>query len=377
MKKDRPSHPNIVIGGYYGYGSMGDDAVLRSILEGISKRMTGASVTVLSADRSALPSFDNISVKGASRTNPLTLASILLRSDIFISGGGTLLQDTTSKRSLLYYTFLIRLAKLCRSKIYIYANGIGPLSAPTKLQSVLRLADRISVRDPDSLLLVKKICKKNAHVRLTADPVFTCPVNKNTRSKALVPDRPYFVVSLRQCSAGRIDEEKLVKVVKACKEKGLLPVFVSMQDSYDRDVCEKASLKTEGKVANVKSIDELFCLLEGARFAIGMRLHFLLCALMSGIPTVALSYDTKVKSCVSYLGSPYILDAFNFSVSDVLLTVDAATADHNTLKRTKANCDRMKVLATNDMDELTALLFKNDTETVERGRTREKFFADT
>ena len=289
------------------------------------------------------------------------------------------MQDSTSKRSLFYYTFLIRLAKLCRTKIYIYANGIGPLNDPSRLYPVLRLADRISVRDPDSLLLAREICKNSTPIYLTADPVFTCPIKKSADDtlKKKHSVSMYFAVSLRQCAAGKINTERLERVIRAQKAKGLLPVFVSMQDSYDRDMCEKLARKTGGTVADINNIDELFCLLENASFAIGMRLHFLLCALMCETPTVALSYDTKVKSCVSYLGSPYILDAFSFSVSSALRAIDMAIRDLETVRRTKINCEKMRALADEDMDELTALACQSCGATAKKQRSREKFFADT
>lgn len=42
-------------------------------------------------------------------------------------GGGSLLQDTTSTRSLFYYLSVIRCAELLGKPVMLYANGIGPV----------------------------------------------------------------------------------------------------------------------------------------------------------------------------------------------------------------------------------------------------------
>ena len=50
-------------------------------------------------------------------------------SELIISGGGSLLQDVTSKRSLLYYLSIIGLGKFFGKKVMLFAQGIGPIRA--------------------------------------------------------------------------------------------------------------------------------------------------------------------------------------------------------------------------------------------------------
>ncbi|WP_436570579.1 polysaccharide pyruvyl transferase family protein, partial [Klebsiella pneumoniae] len=47
--------------------------------------------------------------------------------DLLLSGGGSLLQDTTSLRSLLYYLWVQRVAWRARKPVMYYAQGLGPL----------------------------------------------------------------------------------------------------------------------------------------------------------------------------------------------------------------------------------------------------------
>ena len=49
------------------------------------------------------------------------------RARLLISGGGSLLQDATSTKSLLYYTWVMRTAESAGVPVMVYANGIGPI----------------------------------------------------------------------------------------------------------------------------------------------------------------------------------------------------------------------------------------------------------
>ena len=49
------------------------------------------------------------------------------KADLLISGGGSLLQNVTSGRSLYYYMGVLFLAKLVHTPIMLYAQGIGPI----------------------------------------------------------------------------------------------------------------------------------------------------------------------------------------------------------------------------------------------------------
>ena len=94
--------------GYYGYGNLGDEATLRGMI-GLLRRAGFGRITVLSRDPRATARREG--VKAVFRYAPLRILWAIARSDLFLFGGGTLLQDKTSKRSLLYYDFISRLAK--------------------------------------------------------------------------------------------------------------------------------------------------------------------------------------------------------------------------------------------------------------------------
>ena len=112
-----------LISGYYGFGNAGDEAILRAIVRNLRECDPEAQLTVLSA-RPELTAREH-SVEAVRRTDLLRIAACMRRADLFISGGGGLLQDVTSSRSLLYYLSLIRLAQLQRCPTMIFANSMG------------------------------------------------------------------------------------------------------------------------------------------------------------------------------------------------------------------------------------------------------------
>ena len=306
---------DVLLSGYYGYGSLGDEAVLDRIVTALRERIPGCRIGVLAGGSSLCGS--NLDVRRVGRKNPFAVLWALLRCRMLISGGGSLLQDATSRRSLWYYTAIIRIAHLLGVQVFLYANGIGPLHECRRAQKALYCGDRISVRDPDSLYAVLAMGVDPERVFLSADPIFLLypeilPSLSGEKS-------PYFVVSLRTCRHGKIEEDVVAAACEKLREQGLQAVFVSMQDSYDRALCERVCRRCGGVMAPAMSPTALASFLSEARFVISMRLHCILMAALSGTPAVALSYDCKIDSAMEYLEQTTTLDAFFFT-EDMLLS---------------------------------------------------------
>ena len=85
----------ILIAGYYGYRNWGDEGSLATVLQVLPR----AAVCVLSGD----PAFTEATygVRALPRMELRTVRRAIRESDALILGGGSLLQDATSLRSLL------------------------------------------------------------------------------------------------------------------------------------------------------------------------------------------------------------------------------------------------------------------------------------
>ncbi|NLA86421.1 MAG: glycosyltransferase, partial [Clostridiales bacterium] len=139
---------NVVMSGYYGFGNAGDEAILQSVHQNIDDTGGDIAITVLSKDPG-----ETKSRYGYDAVNRFGLCSVIkaLKScDALVSGGGSLLQDHTSTRSLLYYLMIIRAAEFFKKKVMIYANGIGPIRKKSNRRRVGKIvgrADVITLRD--------------------------------------------------------------------------------------------------------------------------------------------------------------------------------------------------------------------------------------
>jgi polysaccharide pyruvyl transferase CsaB len=115
----------ILLAGYYGFENVGDELLLRAVLDGVRKRLPEARPIVLSN----LPRETSAAhqVEAISRWNPFRIAGSVWGANRLMFGGGGIFQDRTSKRSLLYYTGLVTLARVMGTPVVLCAVGVDSL----------------------------------------------------------------------------------------------------------------------------------------------------------------------------------------------------------------------------------------------------------
>ena len=282
--------PNILIGGYYGFGNLGDESVLFVIARELRRLLPNCRIMALTDKGGSVKG-----VKGINRKDPLEIMNAMKRSDVYISGGGSLFQNRTSNRSLAYYCELIKLAGRMGNKIVILANGIGPLKgkwANKMTADALASAHHVSVRDMESFLKVMSITKGKVVPRLSADPAFLYP-DVNKKYIEILQGTRYAAIALK----GEKCNRSLISALEEfCKVRRLLPVFVPMDTKNDIKACERAAACCGGVTVNVSNINDVKTVLKNAEIAIGERLHFLIFALKCHTPFVPLAADPKIDS---------------------------------------------------------------------------------
>src|SRR5579862_5696826 len=114
------------VSGYYGCGNAGDEAVLAGIKEALQRQAGDeAQMIVLSQNPAETRRLHGLAA--VDRMSLSMVRRVLSETDLLLSGGGSLLQDTTSIRSLLYYLWIARTAYSIGKPVMFYAQGIGPL----------------------------------------------------------------------------------------------------------------------------------------------------------------------------------------------------------------------------------------------------------
>ncbi len=289
MKK---SNKNILISGYYGFDNFGDEAILKVLTEKL--KALGHHPTVLSSnpektkklyDINSIYSFD---LKG--------IIKQIFKSDLLISGGGSLLQDATSLKSLIYYLVIINLCLFFNKKVIIFAQGLGPLRNKfgaflTKI--TLKRCAYLCVRDRKSRLLLKKWNVNNAD--LVCDPLFQVPLKEySPKNKIGIQLRKFKTLNENYI-------KKLAKYVNKHFADKEIEIY-SFQDSLDLDICKlfETSIKQENpniktKIYSKLTYDEVIEHFSELEYMIAMRFHANLVAVKYGIKTLAISYDIKVE----------------------------------------------------------------------------------
>lgn len=282
---------NVAISGYYGFDNFGDDAILACIIDRL--RSIGANPAVISNNpKKTAAQFQTFCVKNF---NILAVFALLSNSNVLISGGGSLLQDETSFKSLWYYTFIIKMAKALKKQVIIFAQGIGPLKTPRSeklVRETLAKADLITVRDEKSLERVKN-WGLDAH--LVNDPVFSLDLPRHSGTSNVIG------VQLRDCKTmNDVLLNRLAdKIISEFPDKKI--ELYAFQKSLDLKICKifEKMLKLrnpEIQTEILHSLSQVDFMIKISQldYMIAMRFHAVLVAIKCGVKTLAINYDAKV-----------------------------------------------------------------------------------
>lgn len=332
----------IAISGYYGFGNVGDEAVLAGTLASFRQPDAEIDFTILSQNP-ARTTLEH-GVRALSRNSPSAVIRAIKESDMLLSGGGSLLQDVTSARSAAYYFAVIGLAQLLSKPVAIYAQGIGPITRRiTALQAhiLLNRARLITVRDEDSAAVLRRLGVKQT-VQVTADPSFALDPASDEETdvvlnEAGIPSGSRLLgVALRKW---RVGEDWPVVLAEAITEAARIldarPVFLPMQYPDDLALADDiaARLPMGSSILRERPSSAIMKSVMGRMdVLLAMRLHALLFAAAQGTPSVALSYDPKVTSFArSAPGHLPVIEAHSPTRKEIVGAIDLVMANRESI----------------------------------------------
>jgi len=362
---------NVLMSGYYGFSNAGDDAILQSIHENLVSASEEIKVTVLSNDPAQ--TRERYGLDAVPRFRLPAVWRAVSRCDVLLSGGGSLLQDRTSTRSLLYYLSLIWLAKKKGKKVMLYANGIGPVTRPANRRRVKRAvenADLVTLRDHSSARELREMGVEREDLYVTADPVFTMERAQQDRVVAIleqagiVKGKNFAVVSVRDWPETGTFPEKLAGVCDHLYEKyGLISLFVLMQPERDRAVSRQVidRMTHPGVILDQPLVPtELMGVIAQGTLCLAMRLHTLIFAARVSVPVAGLVYDPKVSSYLEELDMPCVGEVEHFDRDRAIACVDELMADYDNMRAAlKERSDGLTAAAGENERLLLELLGKN------------------
>ena len=294
--------------GYYGEHNIGDDALLQALLHALPAE---AKPCITAADQQQVQ--QRFGVSTCDRRRLRSTLSALADCDGLILGGGSLLQDSTSWRSLLYYAALILTARLQRKPVILWAQGLGPLRRRRSRLLVGRLLPLVAAaswRDRQSAALAQQLAGASRGTDpVGADPVWTLPpMHWRGRGGPIV---------LAWRSSSLLTEEGwrvLLEALAELAERNDRPVlWLPLHDAQDGGLLQRLQeqallpdrLAARSREIRLQRPEELMAQASAAGLVLAMRLHGLILAARAGAPVAALSYDPKVAAAAEALGCPW------------------------------------------------------------------------
>ncbi len=324
----------LLLAGYFGSGNIGDEAILQALVSRLRKEFPYGKITALSDD--PLGTSRSYNIDSVHKYSLFHILKELASCDAFVLGGGGLLQDSTSARSLFYYSLLIFLAKHLRKKTILLGQGIGPVRNKSLLRRALKNVDLVSVRDEISLKELISIGAKPKKLVLTADLSFLLGSPDKENGKKLLEIeginkcRSRLIgVALRPPVKVRDPASKYKAVAALCdhliKEKDSQIVFLIFKYPDDMDAIDRVMgfMKYPAHILLRRCTPaEMLDVISSFDALVGMRLHSLIFSSMAGTPGFGLSYDPKVESFQRSTGWKW-LDFNDLKEADLISAVSA------------------------------------------------------
>lgn len=290
--------------GYYGSSNLGDELLLSCTKKLIMDCVPEAELTALTYNVKGTESLHGI--KGVSRNHYKEIVSAIKANDVIVGGGGSMLQNVTSNRSLMYYLMLLFISKCFGKKVLLLGNGIGPIQGNFwKWLTALLLnhIDQVVVRDEESHQALQQM-GVTQNVKLGSDLVFTYEA---LETQARNPKK--VTLNLRPWK----NEEGFLAVFEAfvhdLLDQGYEVVLVPLQVGFDDRVLRALHdrIRHPGlSLLPCEPIEDIISSIASSKVFIGMRLHSLILSALVETPFVGISYDPKVNAFTTAMGQGHI-----------------------------------------------------------------------
>ncbi|MCX7796837.1 MAG: polysaccharide pyruvyl transferase CsaB [bacterium] len=286
--------------GYFGFDNLGDELLLISLLDYLRRNLPDIEPIVFYGKPLS-------EVYGAKVIPRSSLINAIRMADGICFAGGSILQDVTSIRSLLYYLGIILLSSTMKKPVIMISQGIGPIGTVLgrKLLRILNLVYSISVRDRDSLSILEEfgICKPRYY--LGKDLVLYLDLEKFR--KTLTEKKRDVLISVREFPNFKKDD--FLKAIVRFKNRYNLDVAILVTHKLeDRSISERFARELNCSLILWEDPYSVFSTMSSFKFIVSMRLHPLILSALLDIPFLGITYDPKVKSFISHFPNAYSLD---------------------------------------------------------------------
>ncbi|MBQ6845708.1 MAG: polysaccharide pyruvyl transferase CsaB [Oscillospiraceae bacterium] len=352
--KIKDSHNKVVVCGSYGRGNAGDDAILKAVIQEVYEVNPTAQICVMS--KKPKQTRRRYRVRSIYTFNVIKMFSAMRKSHLYINGGGSLIQDSTSSRSLYFYLMTLRVAHMCGCKIMMYGCGIGPVRKNRNKKRAAKVIDKkvdcITLRDPDSLRELREMGVSKPDMCLAADP--TLGINPTSEQRILnvfqkegiTPDDNYLCLAMRNWDG--IDEKipEFAKAAEYASEKyGLKILLIPMEHKRDLPIAEKIREALSVPTTVIQGeydVHTVIGILSRMRIIMAMRLHALVFGAGQGVSTIGIAYDHKVTGFMNYIGREMCTPYDECSAEILMNFIDKTMSDTEYSENMHRTCMQMR-----------------------------------
>ena len=323
---------NVLISGYYGFNNTGDEAMIETMSILLAKRNYG--LIVLSSNPEKTKELYNVQAYDRSKLSQVIKA--IKKADIVVSGGGTLFQDITSKKSIWYYLAIVKIAQLMRKKVCVAYQGMGPIDTKLYRKMTRKLLNKKSVklvalRDNQAIEYAKEMGIKEDKMTFSSDMVFMMQPPAKERCLKILKDNVH----------NYEEGQKLIGFsVREWKDKDRTDLFAELADKlvekYNARIVffpfHKPKDAEISKIIMHKMKHESAAVLMPNRYLpseilgtmglmnvnVGVRLHSLVFSAVMNVPTVGISYDPKIDGFLEMINMTPVCTYEEISVEKIL-----------------------------------------------------------
>jgi polysaccharide pyruvyl transferase CsaB len=365
----------IVISGYYGFNNIGDESILKAVIDNLKGKLPEVEIVVLS--KNPAQTMQKYNVKAVNRKSLWQIKKSIFCCDLLVSGGGSLLQDVSSKKSILYYLAILWIAKLFRKKVFIYSQGIGPINSKFNrylTYITLRNIKNIVVRDETSKELLVEIGIKKENIFVTSDPVLRINKVDKKIGETILQNEGFlkedgritvgWAIRERNVDSSFVDElcESIEKINDKYNAKSVLIPF---HYSEDMQVIMKIKERLGNMVTCIEHkylTEEMLSIIGNMDLLVGVRLHSIIHAAIMDVPIIGISYDPKVNSFMHSINMKAMCSVYDFK-SDFFM---------DEFQKTLQNKEKIQNTVREEMKKLIERLDKNEElikELLENGKS--------
>ncbi|MGN9758224.1 polysaccharide pyruvyl transferase family protein [Streptomyces sp. SD31] len=332
-----PSDLRIGLLGSYGGCNIGDEAILMSVLSCLRAHRPQARLVVFSrnADHTRSHQWEADEVVDWEGVPQKPVLDALAGLDLLVLGGGGILYDGEARR----YLRLVKAAHERGVPTFAYAVGAGPLRDADDreaVRTVLPEMTEIVVRDEESRLVLEEVGVER-ELTVTADPALLLTPQPFTeqmmRQEGLPLDTRLVGMSVREPgrAAEKLDEDDYHALLAdvadfLARRLDAHVVFVPMERQdvrHAHGVLSRMSAPDLGRILhNTYSPGEVLGFMSHLDLVVGMRLHVVIFAALSGLPVLPLPYSGKVFDFARRTGAPALVGVAREQAGLLLAEVD-------------------------------------------------------